>query len=121
MLWLKHLHITCVVLSGCGFVLRSGWRLMAPRHLRRRWVRILPHIIDSTLFFSGLAMLWMYRWWPHHQPWLMAKLLALLVYIFLGALALRQGRVWQILAAMGVFAYIVSVALTRNPWPWTGA
>jgi len=119
--WLKYIHVTCVVLSGCGFALRSRWRLSAPHKLRRRWLRTLPHIIDSTLFFSGLSMIWLYRWWPQDQPWLLAKLIALLVYILLGALALRQGKRWQILAAMAIFAYIVTVALTRTPMPWLAA
>ncbi|MFA5627056.1 MAG: SirB2 family protein [Thiohalomonadaceae bacterium] len=118
MLWLKHLHVSCVVLSACGFALRGWWRLTAPQRLRQRWVRTVPHMVDSTLFFSGLALLWLYRWWPQDQPWLMAKMIALLVYILLGAVALRQGRLWQIAAAMAVFAYIVSVALTRTPLAW---
>ena len=53
-------------------------------------------------------------------PWLAAKLVALLAYIGLGALALRPGRskgaraaAW--LAALAVFAYIAAVAVTRSP------
>jgi uncharacterized membrane protein SirB2 len=94
------------------------WRLYAPQRLHRRWVRTLPHVVDSALLLSGVTMLWLYRWWPQEQPWLMAKLTALLVYILLGALALRQGRPWQVLAALAVFAYIASVALTRTPLTW---
>lgn len=118
MLWLKHFHVTCAVLSICGFALRGWWRLYAPQRLRRRWVRTFPHLVDSALFFSGVYMLWLYRWWPHEQPWLLAKLVALLVYILLGALALRQGKAWQVVAALAVSAYIVSVALTRTPLAW---
>lgn len=120
MLWLKHFHITCAVLSGCGFALRGWWRLTAPQWLRRRWVRTAPHVVDSALFFSGVAMLWLYGWWPQDQPWLVAKLTALLIYILLGAVALRQGKAWQVAAALAVFAYIVSVALTRTPLAWLG-
>lgn len=118
MLWLKHLHITCAVLSFCGFALRGWWRLSAPTRLRQRWVRTLPHVVDTALFLSGVYMLWLYRWWPQDQPWLMAKLTALIIYILLGALALRQGQPWQVLAALAVFAYIASVALTRTPLAW---
>lgn len=118
MLWLKHFHITCAVLSFCGFALRGWWRLRAPQRLRQRWVRTVPHVVDSGLLFSGIAMLWLYRWWPLEHAWLTAKLIALLLYIFLGALALRQGRAWQVAAALAVFLYIVSVALTRTPLAW---
>lgn len=118
MLWLKHFHITCAILSFSGFALRGWWRLRSPERLRRRWVRTLPHLVDSALFFSGVYMLWLYRWWPQDQPWLVAKLTALVVYVLLGALALRRGQPWQVAAALLVFAYIASVALTRSPLAW---
>jgi uncharacterized membrane protein SirB2 len=48
---------------------------------------------------------------------------ALLLYIGLGMIALRHGRTRGVritawLTAQAVFFYIVAVALTRNPQPW---
>lgn len=117
MIWLKYFHVSCVVLSFCGFALRGYWRVRQTQSLRRRWARVLPHVVDSGLFFSGLAMAVVYRWSPLEHPWLLAKLLALLAYIGLGALALRYGRPWQVGAALLVFAYMVAVALTKSPLP----
>lgn len=118
LLWLKYFHITCATLSFCGFALRGWWRLRDPARLRRRWVRTMPHLVDSGLFFSGLAMVWLYRWSPLDHHWLAAKLTALLLYIGLGALALRRGRARWVLAALAVFCYIVAVALSKRPLPW---
>jgi len=115
--WLKILHVTCVVLSGSGFALRGYWRLRHPQRLRQWWVRRVPHVVDTVLLGSGISMAVLYHWSPLQQPWLMAKIIALLFYIGLGGLALRQGRPSQIVAALAVFAYIVIVALTKNPLP----
>ena len=54
------------------------------------------------------------------RGWLPAKLVALLVYIVLGAAALRYGRtrgvrIAAMVGAVLTFAYIVSVALTKSP------
>ncbi|MBX3664546.1 MAG: SirB2 family protein [Burkholderiales bacterium] len=125
-LTLKAVHIGCVITSYALFVLRGVWMLARPEWLRQRWVRILPHVVDTALLGSAVAMALMIRQYPFVAGWLTAKLLALLLYIVLGSIALKHGRTrkqraaaW--LAAQAVFFYIVAVALTRNPLPWTAA
>jgi uncharacterized membrane protein SirB2 len=66
-----------------------------------------------------LASQW--GWSALQMPWLMAKIIALLLYIALGTLALKPGRSQPIrtlswLAAIVTFAYIVSVAITKKPF-----
>jgi len=61
--------------------------------------------------------------YPFMQPWLTAKVLALVVYILLGTVALKRGRTkatrtTALVAALAVFAYIVSVALSRQVMPF---
>jgi uncharacterized membrane protein SirB2 len=58
--------------------------------------------------------------YPFVYGWLTAKLFGLLAYIVLGAMALRRGRTREIrirafVLALLAYAYIVGVALTRNP------
>lgn len=123
---LKHLHITCVVLTGLGFVLRGFWKFTRPERLGQTWVRRMPHIVDTLLLGSALAMVWVSGQYPFVQPWLTAKVLALLLYIVLGTLALkrartRQGQLLCFCLALLSYGYIVSVALTRNPLPWWSA
>jgi uncharacterized membrane protein SirB2 len=122
-LLLKHLHITCVLLSGTGFVLRGFWMLRASPLLRHRLTRILPHLVDSLLLGSALLLAWLSGQYPFAQDWLTAKFFALLAYIVLGTLALKRARslparVCCLILAVAAYAYIVSVALTRTPWPW---
>lgn len=120
---LKHIHVTCVVLSGLGFLLRGYWKFMAPHHLQRQWVRVLPHGVDTLLLASALLLAWMSGQYPFVMPWLTAKVLALLAYIVFGSLALKRartlgGQLLFFVLALCSFAYIVSVALSRQPMPW---
>lgn len=121
-LLLKHLHVTCVVLSGAGFALRGFWMLRESAMLEHRAVRILPHFVDSLLLGSALWMAWQSTQFPFVQAWLTAKLFGLLAYILLGTMALkrargRTARARYFAAALLAYAYIVSVALSRQPWP----
>lgn len=118
---LKHLHVTCVVLSGLGFCLRGWWMASGSPRLQARTTRLLPHLIDTTLLGSALAMVWLSGQYPFVQGWLTAKVLGLLAYIVLGALALkraktRAARLRFFVLALLAYAYIVGVALSRNPF-----
>lgn len=121
-LLLKHLHMTCAALSGALFLLRGLWMLQDSPRLGQRWVRTLPHLIDTVLLASAVTLaIWSVQY-PLAQPWLTAKVGALLLYIVLGSVALKRGRSKGIratafLAALATFAYIVSVALSKNPLP----
>lgn len=116
---IKYLHITGVALSGSFFLLRGLWMLRESDMLRRRWVRVLPHIVDTLLLGSALLMVFWSHQYPFVQPWLTAKVLALVAYIGLGTVALKRGKTkavrrWAFMAALATFAYIMAVALTRQ-------
>jgi uncharacterized membrane protein SirB2 len=117
---LKHLHVTCVVLSGLGFALRGLWMLNDSPLLRARLTRVVPHVVDTLLLGSALLMAWQSSQYPFAQGWLTAKFFGLLAYILCGMMALKRARtkgrrvVFLVLALLA-YAYIVGVALTRNP------
>jgi uncharacterized membrane protein SirB2 len=115
----KHLHMTCAALSGMLFLLRGIWMMRDSTLLQQRWVRIVPHLIDTALLASALTLAAWSRQYPFAQNWLTAKVLALMVYIALGTIALKRGRTRRVrslafVGALAVFAYIVMVALTRQ-------
>ncbi|MBK7421905.1 MAG: SirB2 family protein [Propionivibrio sp.] len=117
---LKNLHVLFVVVSGSGFFIRGLWMLADSPRLNQRSVRIVPHIVDTLLLGSAIAMAVISAQYPGTQDWLTAKLIGLLVYIFCGMMALRRGKSKTtrgifFAAALLAFAYIVSVALTRSP------
>jgi len=116
---LKAVHVTAVVLSGAGFLLRYLLRLADMPAARERLLRALPHVIDTVLLASAISLAVIGRFNPLVVPWLAAKITALLVYIVAGAIALRGApsrRTPAFVVAVAAFAYIVSVALTKNPW-----
>ncbi|OGB21059.1 MAG: regulator SirB [Burkholderiales bacterium RIFCSPLOWO2_02_FULL_57_36] len=117
---IKTIHVTCAVLSISFFMVRGVWMLFDPARLHRRWVRTVPHVIDTVLLTSALIMVYWSAQYPFVQPWLTAKVIALIVYIVLGSIALKRGRtetvrITAFIGAMLVFGYIVMVALTRQP------
>ncbi len=123
---LKLIHVSCVVSSYALFFIRGVWMLRDSPLLRRRWVRIVPHAVDTLLLASAIALAMMLHQYPLVAGWLTAKVLALFAYIGLGIVAFRFARKRRMrfiawLAAQAVFIYIVAVALTRNPLPWMSA
>lgn len=119
-LLLKHLHVACVVVSGLGFFLRGILMMRASPQLGARWVRIAPHLVDTMLLGSAIALVALTGQYPWVVGWVAAKVAGLLVYVGFGTMALRRGRTreqriaWWV-AALLSFAYIVSVAVTRDP------
>lgn len=116
---IKHLHVGAAGLSLVLFVLRFAWRWTSPERLAARWVRIVPHVVDTVLLLSALWLAWQIG--AGALPWIAAKVAALLLYIVLGMIALRRGRTPGIraaafFAALASFGYIVSVAVTKSPW-----
>ena len=101
------------------FLLRGAWMLAGSPQLRRRWVRIVPHVNDTILLAAAIYMATVIGM----QSWIAAKIAGLLLYIVLGSVALRRGpsriiRAGAFVAALLVFAYIVAVALTKQVMPW---
>ncbi len=122
---LKTIHMTAAALSFAGFFARGIGALNGAAWVRSRAARSWPHAVDSVLLLSALGLAWMLRINPTAAPWLLAKIVALLVYIALGVLALRPGRPLALraiawVAALATFGYIVSVAITKRPAGFMG-
>ena len=119
---LKYVHVACVVFSYVFFFVRGVWMMRESRLLALRWAKVMPHVIDTVLLASAIALALMIRQYPFVTPWLTAKVVGLVVYIALGMVALKRGktksaRVAAWLAAQAVFLYVVAVALTKSMLP----
>ena len=116
----KQLHLLFVLLSLAGFVLRGLLLLLESSLLYRRWMRTWPHIIDTLLLIFGLLLLY-YGPWSMNHLWLQIKMVLLLVYIGLGVVALRPGRIGRITRVNAwwlgvvVFLYMMALAHFKHP------
>lgn len=120
---LKMIHVTTAAVSYTLFMVRGIWMINGSPRLNERWARIVPHVNDTVLLAAAIWMTILTRQYPGTHAWLTAKLVALVVYIGLGTVALKRGktrrtRIAAWFVAQAAFFYIVAVALTRNPLPW---
>ena len=114
------LHVSTALISIAGFIIRGILHFSGSDLVTRKWFKITPHIIDTLLIVSAVALLIQSNLNLLNTSWLLAKVIALVVYIGLGLVAFRFGktRLIRIMAwseAILVFAYILGVAVTKNP------
>ena len=119
MQWVKLLHVSCVVLSFTGFMLRGLWMLSGSPMLNKKWVKVVPHIVDTVLLSSALFLVYLLGLSIVENNWLLVKIAALIVYILLGSVALKRGktkkiRILAFTFAVITFYYMISVALTKS-------
>ncbi len=120
--WLKQIHIALALVSLSGFAVRGYWMMRGSPLLKRQWVRVVPHFVDTLLLVTGLSLVFTLSLYPGEQTWLTAKLVALVLYILLGTVALKRGRTYALrttafVAALAVFTYMAAVAVTHRPLP----
>lgn len=118
--FIKEIHILCALGSFTLFVLRGLWAFREPRRLGSVWARIVPHVNDTVLLTTGVLLALIIHQYPGTDPWLTAKMVALLIHILLGALVFRgrlplRLRVGAWVGSLLAFLYIVAVAFTRQP------
>lgn len=118
---IKHVHVFCVTVSAAGFFLRGILMALDSPLLQQRWIRRLPHVIDSVLLAAAIALVVLSGQYPFVHAWVTAKIFGLIAYVVLGSIALKYGRTKSVrvvawFAAMAVFGNLVAVALTKSPW-----
>jgi len=115
-----YIHVSCICLSGSFFFIRGIWMLLESELLDLKWVKILPHVIDTLLLVSAISLTIQIQQFPFVENWLTVKVIALIMYILFGIVALRRGRtkvqrVVFFILAMLTFGFMVTVALGHNP------
>ncbi|OOZ36196.1 SirB2 family protein [Solemya velesiana gill symbiont] len=117
--WAKNLHIATVAFNIGFFLLRYYWMINNSRLAKKRWVRNISVFNDTLLLIAGITLAILISQYPFQAHWLTAKLAGLLVYIFLGSIALTYGRYKSLRIVTGLLAlvsvaYIVMVARYRT-------
>jgi uncharacterized membrane protein SirB2 len=117
---IKWVHVTAVLTSGTLFFIRGllvnvgvRWPMAAP-------VRYLTYTVDTILLTAALMLTTIVHQYPFVNAWLTTKVLLLVAYVVLGTFALKRGRTRKVrwisyVAALVVFAFIISVARAHNP------
>jgi uncharacterized membrane protein SirB2 len=104
-----------------GFIVRAIWSITDSPMKNEKWVRIVPHLIDTTLLTLGVLMAINLSISPV-SGWLGAKLAGLVSYIGFGVLTMRANTVALkgvgLVGALASVGYIFSVAFTREVWPF---
>ena len=121
--WIKQLHVATVVFTVAFFALRYYWMLRQSPLSRAAWPRDLSVLNDTLLLLAGISLATLSSQYPPQSSWLSAKLIALVVYIVLGSIALKRGKTRRVRTLSGILAlicagYIIAAAITRSPTPW---
>ena len=116
---IRHLHVACVALSGALFGARGVLRVADSPLANHRILRLISYVIDTTLLAAALLLTVIVHQYPFVNGWLTVKVLLLILYIFLGVIALKRartalGRTLALLGAVGAFCAIVIVAITHT-------
>lgn len=127
---LKTIHVSSVMVSLSLFTLRGVLRLQDSMLLKQKWLRLLPHLVDTVLLTSAIALAMTIHQYPGLNAWLTAKVVGLVLYILLGHVVMKGSvptlrRATAFTLALMVAGYIVGAAITHNPWSlatyWKGA
>ncbi|EGT0451722.1 SirB2 family protein [Serratia marcescens] len=121
---LKHFHLLTVAISITLFVLRFYWQWHRSPIMGRRWVKVAPHLNDTLLFVSGIALVVTFGFYPllGMDSWLTEKLFGVIIYILLGYVALgkktksQRLRTVAFVLALGCLYLIIKLATTKIPF-----
>lgn len=121
---IRLLHITLAIATGTLFALRGVLVLQGRDALaNHEAVRWLSYTIDTSLLTVALLLLTVLHLSVTDTPWLLIKLVLLVVYIVLGSLALRRAptpRSRRICLAGAVLTYLLifGIARAHDPLGW---
>jgi len=106
------MHLLCVLMSLGGFFARGVGHLCEAHWVNERWVKVLPHVVDSLLLLSGISLIIITRQYPGETLWISVKLGLVVAYILLGIIAFRLARTrLQRLSAWGMALMVVGLIL----------
>lgn len=120
---IKWTHVHAVMCSGALFALRGGAALLGARWPRHWLPRYGSYAIDTILLTSATMLFSMLPKAMFANGWLVAKLSLLVLYVLLGAMAMRPertraGRAWCYVAALAVFLSMFGIARFHHPLGW---
>ncbi|MFH0257202.1 SirB2 family protein [Vibrio rumoiensis] len=119
---MKHVHLLAIALSVLFLTVRYILMMMDSPLLNKKFFKVTPHIVDTVLLTSGIALIFITGFIPFTAAgaWLTEKITCVLVYIALGFVALKLGRGKVIrtvafFGALGWLYWAAHLAMTKVP------
>ncbi len=116
---LKHAHLSLVAISISLFIIRGALKLSDSKRVMAKWLKVVPHIIDTLLLISGICLALLIHQYPISHHWLTVKIMLLAGYIVLGMKAMKSTQPMQqrsyFAGALCCVLMMVTVASTRHP------
>jgi len=86
----KHSHMAIAMLSVILFYIRSFSRMGSGKLAKNKLVFIGSHSIDTLLLVSALTLMFMAKFNPFEQLWLLEKIVLVVIYIAIGIISAKQ-------------------------------
>ncbi|MBT5229798.1 MAG: SirB2 family protein [Methylococcales bacterium] len=120
---LKHFHLATVAITIGLFSFRAILHFLNHPLRQKTLLKILPHVNDTLLLISGISLIVSTELYPTEHTWVLAKLIAVLVYIGLGVIFFKRcqslpSKLVGIAASFACLAYIALVAITKSAIPF---
>lgn len=119
---LKYSHLLLIVLSVLLFVFRFILRMKNSAWFESRWMKILPHLVDTTLIATGVALVFITGFIPFTSTavWMTEKLTCVLAYLALGYVALYYSKstLFRLFAFFGALGWVyaaATIAISKTP------
>ena len=118
---LKNSHMLLGLISFLFFLIRAIWTFQDSKHLHNKLVKILPHVIDTLLLSTAIALMLTIQQYPFSHSWLTGKIIALIAYIVFASVVIKYAknhlqRCFYMTLAVLSFTYIVMTAISHNPF-----
>ncbi|MBL4661232.1 MAG: SirB2 family protein [Alcanivoracaceae bacterium] len=84
-----------------------------------RFLKIIPHVNDTLLLVSAISLAYIANFNPFYHTWLAAKIIALVIYIGFGFMALKSSGLKSILGyifATATFVFMLLTAISKTPF-----
>lgn len=119
----KHIHMTMAILSMLLLLLRFAIGFKNQHQLDKRWLKILPHVVDALLIVSIIGMLSSVSVTLFPTGFITEKALFFVLYVVfsvLCVLSLRGKikanlRVPTFAAALVSWLWLIHVAFSKSP------
>lgn len=117
-LTIKHAHAGLAYLSALLFLIRFGLMYAGSGLMKIKLIKILPHVIDTVLVLLAIWLCILIQQYPITDHWLTAKVVALVVLVGAGVVAIKRRSIPAAIVTLALYGYMIGVAKTHSVLSW---